>query len=167
MEIQRSIGFVIFVVILTLLISYIIGKSISLQVYSVYKKLSYQSDQLSNRSLHIKKLSESLAESSHQQDEFVNGTASSMTEIRSMSENTSKLTSESHSIVSSTAQKTSNGKILVENMVESMNEIHHSSIELTEIEKIITEIERNTLVINEIVSETRLLADLSRNPLDS
>lgn len=156
-------------VISSLLIGYLVSNAIA-------KSLSRVADLLKVNALHVSKAatqiagsSQELSQATTEQAASLEETAASLEEISSMiskaahsAEDTSSSSTQSH-------KKADQGRVAVEQMVHSMQEISQSNDsimqqinisnqQLNEIVKVIQEIGNKTKVINEIVFQTKLLS---------
>lgn len=153
-----SLIIVIFAIVISLFISTLIGKSLIIPLNRIYKNLDFSSKNLNTKSKQLKSLSETVNFVSKQQEDLVHTTGAAVSQVTSMIGRTAQLTEESTQLADNIFQRASHGKVSIENMVSSMEEIHRASVQLKEIEKIILEIEKKTQVINDIVSKTELLS---------
>lgn len=157
-EILYSLILVLFSIFVSLTISIMIGKSLIIPLNKVYKNLDNSSKNLNTKSKLLKSLSETVNSVSKEQEDLIHNTGAAVSQVTSMIGRTAQLTEESTHLADNIFQKASHGKVSIENMASSMEEIYRSSVQLKEIEKIILEIEKKTQVINDIVSKTELLS---------
>lgn len=142
----------------------------------ISKKISHLASLLSGNSNEVDREANSVAasatqlsESSTEQAAALQETVSAVDEISAMVEKNSDGAEKSRTISSTSKSSAEKGREIVEQMIQSIRDIesansemsHHmeqNSHELSEIVKLIADIENKTKVINEIVFQTKLLS---------
>jgi len=122
------------------------------------RSLSAASSKVESLSGDIKHSSSSLARSCSQQVSAIQTTVASSEEMSSMLKQTNTQASQSLEITERGRKESQNGRAVVSRLGTSMDEIQGANQRLDGIVKLISEIKEKTAVINEIVSETRLLS---------
>jgi len=145
--------------------SVIISKKIS----QLTDLLSGNSDEVDREANTVAASATQLSESSTEQAAALQETVSAVDEISAMVEKNSDGAEKSREISNSSKSSAEKGREIVEQMIQSIRDIesansemsHHmeqNSQELSEIVKLISDIENKTKVINEIVFQTKLLS---------
>ncbi|MBT4791697.1 MAG: hypothetical protein HON90_09015 [Halobacteriovoraceae bacterium] len=99
-----------------------------------------------------------MAQSTTQQSSAIEETVSSMEEMAAMLTQTSNNAGEGLTFSEESQQEAERGREVILKMLTAMDEIQDSNEKLESIVKAINEIKQKTQVINDIVSETRLLS---------
>jgi methyl-accepting chemotaxis protein len=162
------IGLII-LILLSASLSYIIITNINRSLHSAVEQITEGSNVLADLSNRLSITSDTLSSSSHDQASMVQETAATVEEISQMVSRSSDNAVASRALVTRSNQEASAGKVAVDNMNVSINDISNSNdaiinkIEesnsrLDIIIQIIGDIEQKTKVINEIVFQTKLLS---------
>jgi methyl-accepting chemotaxis protein len=160
MPISIVIGFTLLITVLNKLIK---------DVEQVLLDLDKSKVKLNNISQEVLNSSQTLAEGTNEQASSLQQTSSSMEEIKSMISRSSENAAEAGKKSTESKDITQNGRNIVSNMIQSINEIDQSNNklsqqvkssndDLTKIIDVISAIEDNTKVINDIVFQTKLLS---------
>ncbi|MBY0415721.1 MAG: MCP four helix bundle domain-containing protein, partial [Bdellovibrionales bacterium] len=152
-----------------LIAAYLFSSVLMKSLKSISDILDDSSSQVSGAAGHIASAAEELSQAVTEQSSSLQETSSSVEELSSMvkvnTEN-AKNASANSTLSKDQAEK---GRSVVEEMVKSMalindsnnnimNQINHSNEQMSEIVKVIQEIESKTKVINDIVFQTKLLS---------
>ena len=162
---------VIFIIIFATMITISIyfSSNLSNTLMSVAKNLANGNQQLNRTSSESSQNSQKLSSSTLEQAAFLQETVSAINQISSMMNKTSEMANLSRSKSEENKNKVGEGKNIVHKMVNSiiniknsnqeiMNEVLEGNKRISEIVKVISEIENKTKVINEIVFQTKLLS---------
>lgn len=106
----------------------------------------------------LKENSEYFAASIDEQAVFVKKTKGIIDEITGILANSEENVNVSIGIIEKSSYEAETGERIMQNFVDSMNDIQESSVQLKDIASIISQIEMKTDVINEIVAKTELLS---------
>jgi methyl-accepting chemotaxis protein len=142
---------VLIAVILTMIISTYIGKTITYQFQKILRKITTNASHVANASDEMAQTSRSLSSNSMQQASAVEETSSSMEEISGIVQNNVGLAKESSELSESVNSQ------MVE-LAIAMDKIAESNVQIDTLVEIINEIGAKTTVIDEIVFQTKLLS---------
>lgn len=106
----------------------------------------------------ISSSSQELSDTTTKQSSAIEETVSSMEEMESMLKQTSHNADETMRLSEEGQRNARHGQDVISNMVVAMDDIQQSNSKLERIVKVIAEIREKTRIINDIVSETRLLS---------
>lgn len=150
------------ITIITTILMFLGGSYVANIISSPLSKLSNQllnsAKNMEQRSNHLTQMSENVGKSSREQANSIQETSAAIAEVTSMISRTSTLTEQSGQLSHTIAEGTVKGGESVQRMVRSVVAIQDASQRLSSIEEIIKQIEKKTMVINEIVSKTELLS---------
>lgn len=167
---------VIKLIIVGLLLSLVIVGIVYVTIHKSYKKLISVETELgeavkvtSRNSKKLQESSEKVAESATEQASSIQETVSTLDEINAMSQKSAIVAKESSEKSELNLRVANDGKRSIENMIKVieeiresnnavMNQVERSNDEFQKIIGIINEISNKALVINEIVSQTKLLS---------
>ena len=144
-----------------LLMSYVLLKFIKgfeRDVESVLNEIKNANVSISSSSDKIKDSGTALTAASHQASSAVQETVSSMSEIKSMTNQSTEKTAIASSATEKVAQDVSEGESSLSSLLDSMNEVSKATKNLDEINEAIDSIAKRTGVINDIVFKTQLLS---------
>jgi len=155
--------------IFSLVVAYFIASNVAYFFNQVAKNIQQTSDQVANAAENVSESSNALSQSTTEQAASLEQTASAIEELTSMVKKNSENANETSKISEASQNKAQEGQQVVEQMIQSMNDINesnskiqdqinHSNLQMTEIVKIIEEIGTKTKVINDIVFQTKLLS---------
>ncbi len=150
-------------------ISFIVAAKISNNLLSISKAINGNSDEVSGRASIMSASAQALSSAMTEQVSAIQNTASAISEIRAMIEQNSTNSAESARVSGQSKNEASLGKASVQSMINSMQEINDSNLNIqtatssgnkriSEIVQIIQEIDSKTKVINDIVFQTKLLS---------
>lgn len=140
------------------------------------KSLSGVIEDLSRNFLEVTSASEQIAASSEElstaateQAASLEETASSIQEMSAMVQKNSQYATQASQVAKGSRESAHKGEVVVGNMIEAINEIHVSNgqimdqinlsnAEISKIVEVISEIEKKTKIINDIVFQTKLLS---------
>ena len=125
--------------------------------YLVYG-LTEETQKISQAAMNLEMTSSDLSELTKKQGSAIAQTAASMEEMSSMLTQTSKHSANNMSIVDEGQMGAKNGMESINQMLSAMDSIQASNAKLEAISNLIVKIANKTKIINEIVSETRLLS---------
>lgn len=148
-----SIGLVVLAILI-----FTIGTLVSQKIINSIKILTEYTEKNTSNARDIKVASDKLAHYTNQQSLLVNNTMKSMDEINKTILESSKKATDSKNLANKVSSKTENGKKVMEKFVNAMQQIHNTNVQLQQIVGVIFEIEKKTLVINQIVTKTQLLS---------
>ena len=140
------------------LLGFYFSRSITKPVEEVASFLDTEAQFISEISKEIGNSSNELSESSEFQSSAIQKTVTNMTLFTELLLNSHKNLSTGLNLAESGEGSATNGIKVIEKMLMAMNEIQNSNQKLHSILKAIRKIKKETLVIDEIVSETRLLS---------
>ncbi len=146
-----------------------VANSLTRRLSELTRRISETSSATMSASQEISSAIDSLASSSTQQASSLQETASHMEEISAMIQKNADNAQKSQSISQDSQHRANEGKETVQQMVTAIEviskgnqalgeRIEQSNREMTEIVKVIREIETKTKVINDIVFQTKLLS---------
>lgn len=144
-------------------------RAVTTAINNVVKNLFDSSLQVSSAAGQIASSAEELSQASSEQAASLEETAASIEEMNSMVSKNSDNANSTAKTSGVSQQKASEGKVVVEKMIYSMDEINksnslimdqvnYSNNRIAEIVKVIEEIGNKTKVINDIVFQTKLLS---------
>ncbi|MGZ3789759.1 MAG: HAMP domain-containing methyl-accepting chemotaxis protein [Bacteriovorax sp.] len=156
-------------IVLSIIIAYFALKAVTGAIDQVVKNLFDNSIQVSSAAGQIASAAEELSQATAEQAATLEETAASIEEMNSMVAKSSSNADNAASTSSVSQQKATEGKIVVEKMIRSMDDINKSNSmimdqvndsnrRIAEIVKVIEEIGNKTKVINDIVFQTKLLS---------
>ncbi len=156
-------------ILVSLVIAFISLRAVTNAVNQVVKNLFDSSVQVSSAAVQIASAAEQLSQASTEQAASLEETAASIEELNSMVAKNSDNANSTASTSGVSQDKATEGKMVVEKMLHSMDEINksntmimdqvnYSNNRIAEIVKVIEEIGSKTKVINDIVFQTKLLS---------
>lgn len=156
-------------IFVSLLISFFVLRALSRAIADVVRGLSDSAAQVSAAATQIASASEELSQATTEQAASLEETAASVEEMNSMVAKNSENATSAAETSDSSRKKADLGKRTVVRMTESMQEICDSNTaimtqvtasneSMSEIIKVIEQIDKKTKVINEIVNKTELLS---------
>ncbi len=151
------------------LIAYFILRALSKAIDEVISTLGDNSSQVAAAANQIASASQELSQATTEQASSVQQTSSSLAEINSMVQQTSDNAQKSNTYSNSSQKAANRGREVVEEMMRAIsaindsndvirNQIDESNKQISDIVKVIAEIENKTKVINDIVFQTKLLS---------
>ena len=153
-----NISILVFALFTAIILSIFIIYKLKKQLTGLMMILIEQTKMLSHGAVNLQKNSATLSEMTTRQAAAIAETAASMEEMSSMLTQTSKNSAHNKVIVEEGLEGAHKGKENIVQMLSAMESIHASNTRLEGISTLITTIANKTKVINEIVSETRLLS---------
>lgn len=156
-------------IVLSVVIAFFALKAVTTTVNQIVKNLFDNSLQVSSAAVQIASAAEQLSQASTEQAASLEETAASIEEMNSMVAKNSDNANSTASTSGVSERKATEGKMVVEKMIHSMDEINksntmimdqvnYSNNRIAEIVKVIEEIGSKTKVINDIVFQTKLLS---------
>lgn len=151
------------------IVAYLILRALNRAIDEIITTLGENSSHVASAANQISAASQELSQATTEQASSVQQTSSSLAEINSMVQQTSDNAQKSHSF-SNTSQKAAiRGREVVEEMLRAIgainesndvirNQIDESNKQISDIVRVISEIENKTKVINDIVFQTKLLS---------
>lgn len=166
---RLSIGTILVGFVLTMGIGFFFARSLAKTLLDVAASLSHGADDVASASTEIASSSEELSASVTEQAAALQETAASIEEMSAMVAKNTENCTKSKGISDRSQESANEGKHIVEQMIQSIQEIDQSNQQMTtEIEannreisdiiKVISEIGNKTKVINDIVFQTKLLS---------
>lgn len=167
--IKFSIGAIVFIVIIFILFTFIFNKNLTQQLSKVVKGLVYNSGDLESASLSLFEESGQIASSSTEQSMAVESSASALHKLSTTISSNAEYANQAKQATETGVSTTQKGietlnEVLVsidqisQNNIEVINEMQAMNKEVSEIVKVIEEIENKTKIINDIVFQTKLLS---------
>ena len=153
-----NIGLLIISLIFGFGFSVYIIKKLNKVLNSLVRGLSGEAQKISSAATNLEITSSDLSELTKKQASAIAQTAASMEEMSSMLTQTSKHSANNMSIVEEGQIGAKNGMESINQMLSAMDSIQASNAKLEAISTLIVKIANKTKIINEIVSETRLLS---------
>lgn len=135
-----------------------IAKAISSMLEKIGAELSAAAETVKAVSMAVSDASHELSEATTEQAASIQETVSCMEEMSSMLAQTSTSSKQSNEAASQSQRSVQKGQEVIGKMVDAMDDIHNSNSRLESIVKMIEQIRNKTQVINDIVTETRLLS---------
>lgn len=159
----------IFGFILAVGLGTLVARSISRELQNLADNLSQSSGEVTGAAQQVSSNGSSLSSAATEQASALQETVSAIEEISAMIAKNSENASQSKQSAASSLLVAQQGKELVETLIEEVQEIQKSTVELmksvehgnqeiTKIVNVINEIESKTKVINDIVFQTKLLS---------
>lgn len=156
-------------ILLSVTIAFFVLRAVTRAINDVVKSLFDSSLQVSSAASQIASSSEELSQSATEQAASLEETAASIEEMNSMVSKNSENANSAASTSSKSQEKATQGKVVVEKMIDSMDAINRSNNTIMDqvnqsnesmagIVKVIEEIGAKTKVINDIVFQTKLLS---------
>lgn len=156
-------------IVLSLTIAFFVLRSLTRSVQEIVNSLFMNSNEVSSAATQIAASSETLSQCATEQAASLEETAASIEEMSSMVKKTSENADSTSSTSTRSQEKAEQGKKVVEQMIQSMDDINRSNQtimtqvnesndRIAEIVKVIEEIGSKTKVINDIVFQTKLLS---------
>ncbi|QDK42831.1 hypothetical protein DOM21_15510 [Bacteriovorax stolpii] len=150
-------------------IAYFISTGLTTQLRELTISLSEGAEVVAKASDNIAQSSEELSSSVNEQAAAIQETTASTEELSAMVKKNQENALQSNAVSKKSAESAQIGKRSVEQMIQAIEEIHHSNqkmmttvdnnnANIEEIIKVIHEISNKTKVINEIVFQTKLLS---------
>lgn len=152
------------VIFLTIILAIVIfvgvtqGASLIKPMKKILEKLRESSQEVKIISDEIELSSQKLSETTSEQSATIQSTVINMDEISAMLQQTELNVNQTFDLTKSGRKQSEEASNVIKHMLNAMDEIQNSNIKLKSIENLMNEIKGKTLVINEIVSETRLLS---------
>ena len=143
---------------LIFILGYYFSNSITMPVQEISRSIEKEAQDISNISKEIGNSSDELSQSSEIQSTAIHQTIVNMVHFSDMLSSSNKTLSSGLELAQSGEASATNGIKVIEKMLTAMNEIQRSNQKLQAIVRAINRIRKETLVIDEIVSETRLLS---------
>lgn len=151
------------------IVAFMILKALSKAIENVIQTLGDNSNQVASAASQISAASQELSQATTEQASSVQQTSSSLAEINSMVQQTSDNAQKSNSYSISSQKSANRGREVVEEMMRAISaindsndvirvQIEESNRQISDIVKVIAEIESKTKVINDIVFQTKLLS---------
>lgn len=161
-------GLLVSLALLSLVVLGITGKVVSM-VGAIAEQLSRSGAQLGNTAMAVVGTSKRLAESSHEQDTALSRSVTALDELNVMIEQTAGNAKQSSDAAGVSRDAVAQGKGVVDGLVQSFASINasnsslHDQIKLNnqqlrEVNSIIEQVRNRTMVINDIVFQTKLLS---------
>lgn len=149
--------------------AYLVLSSVSRAIDQVIEKLTDNSTQVSSAATQIASSSQELSSAATEQAASLVQTASAIDEMNTMVQKNADSSNRASDISTNSGKTAEQGKNIVTDMIKAINEISSSNAEImhqveesnkeiSNIVKVITEIEDKTQVINDIVFQTKLLS---------
>lgn len=139
-------------------LAFFILRSLNAAIKSVITNLNESSAQVASGSQQIASSSEQLSQASTEQASSLEETAASVEEMNSMVGKNSENATSAVTISNKSQKVVTQGKNVIQKMIQSMEAINLSSEKMNETIKVIEQIDKKTKVINEIVNKTELLS---------
>ncbi len=157
------------VMLISVFLAYWFSSILSKKISAISEQLADGSTQVADASQKISNSSNSLSESTTEQASAIQETASSIEEVSAMVKKSSENAQESIVVSGQSRKSAENGQQAVLEMIDSIKKISQSNQsivtrveegnqQISEIVKVISEIENKTKVINDIVFQTKLLS---------
>ncbi len=147
-----------FSILSSILIAFFVLRAVTRAISDVVKNLSDSSIQVSGAATQIASSSEELSQAATEQAASLEETAASIEEMNSMVAKNTENASSAAQTSSKSQDAVSEGKQVIQKMIESMEAINRSSEGMAETVKVIEQIDKKTKVINDIVNKTELLS---------
>lgn len=139
-------------------IAFFVVRRMSRSFEDIVKQMAQESDAVHLTSTHISTASQQLSAATTEQAAAIEETAASMEEITSMVVQTTQNAAQCKSLSEEGQTETLKGKEVISKMSFAMEEIKVSNSKLDRLVAVIDDIRNKTKIINDIVSETRLLS---------
>jgi len=155
--VQWIMGFGILIVIVTLLMSIAIGRSITKPIRGVATGLRESSEKVAASSVELSSASRSLAEGAASQASGIEEAAASLEEIASMTKQTAENAGQTNTMMTETSRVVDEANLAMRELIGSMSEICTASEETAKIIKTIDSIafQTNMLALNAAVEAAR------------
>lgn len=164
-----SATFAILGIIISSLLAFFVLSKLTKTINQIILSLNENSEQVRNAAQQIASASEELSQASTEQASSLEETASSIEELNSMVQKNAENARGTSDIAKSSKNSAMKGKEVVQEMMKAisdidasngtvMQSIDESNEKLAEIVQVINQIGNKTKVINDIVSQTRLLS---------
>ena len=140
------------------ILAFFILRALSSAIKTIINNLNESSAQVASGSQQIASSSEQLSQASTEQASSLEETAASVEEMNSMVGKNSENATSAVTISNKSQQVVTQGKNVIQRMIQSMEAINLSSEIMNETIKVIEQIDKKTKVINEIVNKTELLS---------
>lgn len=137
---------------------FLIAKKLSDPIKNILNNLDLSFEEVRDISDQIEHSSQKLSETTTEQAAAIESTVINMDEMTAMLQQTEINVNQTIELTKLGKDQSSEASTVLTNMLAAMNEIQNSNFKLKEIESLIGEIRGKTNIINEIVSETRLLS---------
>lgn len=158
MNLLKIIGSVLFNVLLISIILFFAIANIKNQLKRLMDRINNATNNVSSSSIKLANSSKNLASSSQETAAAIQEAVSSMSEINSMVAKSREKSQESKANSLGIQKKVQDANYTLEEMLNAMNALAESNEKLSQVNKIIKSISKQTSVINDIVFKTQLLA---------
>lgn len=153
-----QLGILVAIAFLSSAYALYIAKVISSMLEKIGAELSSAAETVKAVSTAVSDASHELSEATTEQAASIQETVSCMEEMSSMLAQTSTSAKQSSDAAAQSQRSVQKGSEVIGKMVDAMDDIHNSNSRLESIVKMIEQIRNKTQVINDIVTETRLLS---------
>ncbi|HCM38900.1 MAG: hypothetical protein A2X97_09355 [Bdellovibrionales bacterium GWA1_52_35] len=141
-----------------LLTALFVMRAVGRAIDQVIANLRDNANQVTSAAQQIAASSEQLSQAATEQASSLEETSSSIEEMNSMIKKNSDNATKASEVSNSSQHNANKGKEVVGQMLKAIDEINESNNQISEIVKVIAEIENKTKVINDIVFKTQLLS---------
>jgi methyl-accepting chemotaxis protein len=155
---NQIIIFAFLLIVIANIISFFVLSRLSGKIEKVATRMTSESTQVKNTANQISVASQQLSESTTEQAAAIEETAASMEEITAMLSHTTQNAAQCKDLSEQGQAEAQKGKQVITKMSSAMEEIQFANDKLDRLVAMIGEIGDKTKIINDIVSETRLLS---------
>jgi methyl-accepting chemotaxis protein len=156
---RNTLTIVVFLLIVAISFSgFFMARKLSDPIKNILNNLDISFEEVRDISDQIEHSSQKLSETTTEQAAAIESTVINMDEMTAMLQQTEINVNQTIELTKLGRDQSSEASTVLTNMLAAMNEIQNSNFKLKEIESLIGEIRGKTNIINEIVSETRLLS---------